>query len=276
MSARSRRDGPIGEPMGGNSRKAAVRRNIYGLIKGKDILTVHERGISEIDSNVLEVCRIATKSPSLLTERQKRMIFAVWQKLAEANKLHGIRTITPASPAPPCAPPATPSPHAAPSTPHCPKVRTRILAPRPSLPLLARYPARGANAARISLPRAIAKGLGKMPAQFGPDRIPGHIQLLCARLSHFSRWHRGARGKRVADRVSVRTGTQQTVPYARIEPRGQDTYPPRGENAADGSVSCVICAAPIRDTGASASPNRSHRRWAEINGRLSPRNARRP
>ncbi len=82
--------------MGGNSRKAAVRRNIYGLIKGKDILTVHERGISEIDSNVLEVCRIATKSPSLLTERQKCMIWAVWQQLAEANKLHGIRTaITP-------------------------------------------------------------------------------------------------------------------------------------------------------------------------------------
>jgi hypothetical protein len=78
--------------MGGNSRKAAVRRNIYGLIKGKDILTVHERGISEIDSNVLEVCRIATTSPSLLTIGQGRMIWAVWQKLAEANKLHGIRT----------------------------------------------------------------------------------------------------------------------------------------------------------------------------------------
>jgi len=87
--------------MGGNARKAAVRRNIYGLIKGKDILTVHERGISEIDSHVLDVCRIATKSPSLLTERQKSMIWAVWQQLAEANKLHGIRTPIPPSPSPP-------------------------------------------------------------------------------------------------------------------------------------------------------------------------------
>ena len=91
MKKAARQTGPIGTPMGGNSRKAAVRRNIYGLIKGKDILTVHERGISEIDSNVLEVCRIATKSPSLLTVQQGRMIWAVWQQLAEANKLHGIR-----------------------------------------------------------------------------------------------------------------------------------------------------------------------------------------
>jgi hypothetical protein len=101
--------------MGGNSRKAAVRRNIYGLIKGKDILTVHERGISEIDSNVLDVCRIATQSPSLLTARQKNMILAVWQKLAEANKLHGIRTVIPPSPAPPpspASPPATATPPA--------------------------------------------------------------------------------------------------------------------------------------------------------------------
>ena len=56
------------------------------------------------------------------------------------------------------------------------------------------------------------------------------------------------RGKRGADRVSDRTGTRQTGPYARLEPKGQDTYPPRGENAADGSVSRAIRAAPIRDT----------------------------
>ena len=95
MKKAARQTGPIGTPMGGNSRKAAVRRNIYGLIKGKDILTVHERGISEIDSNVLDVCRIAMESPSLLSVGQERMIWTVWQKLAEANKLHGIRSRTP-------------------------------------------------------------------------------------------------------------------------------------------------------------------------------------
>ena len=111
MKKSARQTGPIGTPMGGNARKAACRRNIYGLIKGKDILSVHERGISEIDSNVLEVCLIATKSPSLLTERQKSMIWAVWQQLAEANKLHGIRSIKPSSPPsiPPSHLPPTPA-----------------------------------------------------------------------------------------------------------------------------------------------------------------------
>ena len=59
--------------------------------------------------------------------------------------------------------------------------------------------------------------------------------------------HTRAEGKRGADRVSDRTGVHQTDPYARIEPKGQDTHPPRGENAADGPVSCAIRAAPIRD-----------------------------
>jgi hypothetical protein len=99
--------------MGGNSRKAAARRNVHALIKAKDILTVHERGISEIDSNVLEVCRIATTSPSLLTIGQGRMIWAVWQKLAEATKLRGIRT--------PNSPPASRSPEGSETdTPHPP------------------------------------------------------------------------------------------------------------------------------------------------------------
>jgi hypothetical protein len=91
--------------MGSNSRKAAARRNIYALVKAKDILTVHERGISEIDSNVMDVCRIATECPSLLTVQQGRMIWAVWQQLAEANKLRGIRTVIPPSPPPTTAPP---------------------------------------------------------------------------------------------------------------------------------------------------------------------------
>ena len=92
MRGTSRRAGPIGTQMGSNSRKAALRRNLPALIKAKDILTVHERGISEIGPNVLDVCRIATESPSILTVGQSRMVWAVWQELAEANKLHGIRT----------------------------------------------------------------------------------------------------------------------------------------------------------------------------------------
>ena len=84
--------GAIGAQTSGSSRRAAVRRNLPALIKAKDILKVHERGLHEIGPNVLDVCRIATESPSLLYEGQKRMIWAVWQELAEANKLHGIRT----------------------------------------------------------------------------------------------------------------------------------------------------------------------------------------
>ena len=78
--------------MGGNSRRAAVKRNLWALIKAKDILAVHDRGISEIASNIIDVCCIAANSPSLLTPNQGRMVWAVWQELAEANKLHGIRT----------------------------------------------------------------------------------------------------------------------------------------------------------------------------------------
>jgi len=87
----SRHSGLVGTPMGSNSRKEALRRNLPALIKAKDIITVAERGISEIEPDVLDVCRVATGSPSLLTEGQRRMVWAVWQKLAEANKLHGIR-----------------------------------------------------------------------------------------------------------------------------------------------------------------------------------------
>ena len=85
-------EGAVGAQTSGSSRRAAVRRNLPMLIKAKDIMTVHERGISEIGPNVLDVCRIATESPSLLYEGHKRMIWAVWQELAEANKLRGIRT----------------------------------------------------------------------------------------------------------------------------------------------------------------------------------------
>ena len=47
---------------------------------------------------------------------------------------------------------------------------TRIFTPHALVqPLLAAYPPRVANAARISLPRVPA-GMGKMPAQFGPGR----------------------------------------------------------------------------------------------------------
>ena len=92
MRGTSMRQGPVGTQCSGNSRKAAVKRNLWALIKAADILKVHEQGRHEIGPNVLDVCRIATKSPSLLYEWQKRMIWAVWQELAEANKLHGIRT----------------------------------------------------------------------------------------------------------------------------------------------------------------------------------------
>ena len=85
-------EGSVGSQMSGSSRRAAVRRNLPMLIKAKDIMTVHERGISEISPNVLDVCRIATESPSLLTMGQSRMVWAVWQELAEENKLRGIRT----------------------------------------------------------------------------------------------------------------------------------------------------------------------------------------
>ena len=92
MRGTSMRAGPVGTQCSGNSRKAAVKRNLWALIKAADILKVHERGLHEIGPNVLDVCRIATESPSLLYEGQKRMIWCVWQELAEANKLHGIRT----------------------------------------------------------------------------------------------------------------------------------------------------------------------------------------
>ena len=92
MRGTSMRAGPVGAQCSGNSRKAAVKRNLWALIKAADILKVHEQGRHEIDPNVLDVCRIATESPSQLYDGQKCMIWAVWQKLAEANKLRGIRT----------------------------------------------------------------------------------------------------------------------------------------------------------------------------------------
>ena len=73
-----------------------------------------------------------------------------------------------------------------------------------------------------------------MPAQFGPFENPPANSI------------QNKRGKRVADRVSVRTGARQTGRYARLEPKGQDTYPPRGENDADGPVSRV----PVRPRSA--------------------------
>lgn len=78
--------------MGGNSRKAALRRNLPALIKAKDILTAWDRGIYEPNDTVREICRVATEAPSILTEWQKRVIWSVWQELAECGKLRGIRT----------------------------------------------------------------------------------------------------------------------------------------------------------------------------------------
>jgi len=92
MRSTSMRAGPVGTQCSGNSRRAAVKRNLWALIKAADILKVHEPGLNEIGPDVLAVCRIATESPSLLYEGQKRMIWAVWQELAESNKLRGIRT----------------------------------------------------------------------------------------------------------------------------------------------------------------------------------------
>ena len=92
MRGTSMRAGPVGTQCGSNSRKAAVKRNLWALIKAADILKVHERGLHEIGPNVLDVCRIATESPSLLTVGQGRMMWAVWQELAETGKLCGIRT----------------------------------------------------------------------------------------------------------------------------------------------------------------------------------------
>lgn len=89
----SRRCGAVGASFSGSSSRAAWKRNIWALVKAKDILRVHELGLHEIGLNVLDVCRIATESPSLLYAGQKGMIGAVWQDLAEAGKLRGIRAV---------------------------------------------------------------------------------------------------------------------------------------------------------------------------------------
>ena len=86
------RAGPIGARFGGNSLKAAVKRNLPYLIKAKDILTAHIRGISVIDNDALNVCTIAVTRPSQLLDGQNCIIWAVWQDLAESGKLRGIRT----------------------------------------------------------------------------------------------------------------------------------------------------------------------------------------
>ena len=85
------RVGPIGAQTSGNSRKAAVKRNIRYLIKAKDILTVHQRCISVIDDDVLAVCMMAVTRPSELLSVQNCIIWSVWQRLAESGKLTGIR-----------------------------------------------------------------------------------------------------------------------------------------------------------------------------------------
>ena len=89
----------------------------------------------------------------------------------------------------------------------------------------------------VGLPEKPTRALGKagsIGAVRSHDRpdVPGHSR---------------AEGQRGVDRVFDRTGVHQTGPYARIEPKGQDTHPPRGEYAADGPVSCATRAAPSRD-----------------------------
>ena len=84
--------GSIGTQMGSNSRMSAVKRSLPALIKAKDILKAVERGICDQGKTVMEICRCAVESPSLLNERQKRIIWSVWVDLAERGVLHGIRT----------------------------------------------------------------------------------------------------------------------------------------------------------------------------------------
>lgn len=84
-------EGSTGAQTSGNSRRAAVRRNMPALIRAKDVLMARARGIGGVSDDLVEVCRIATESPSLLTPWQYRMVYAGWIELAEAGHLRGIR-----------------------------------------------------------------------------------------------------------------------------------------------------------------------------------------
>jgi len=84
--------GMIGTAMGGNSRKAALKRNLPALIKAKDIIklfSIEDTSIIEIE--ILKLCEKAVNSPSLLLPHESRIIHGRWVKLAESGKLRGIR-----------------------------------------------------------------------------------------------------------------------------------------------------------------------------------------
>lgn len=86
--------GAVGTSMGGprSSYKWARRRTLPALIRAKDILTAAYRGLYDMPDRVREVCLLVKQDPERLTHRQECMIFAVWQELAEAGALRGIRS----------------------------------------------------------------------------------------------------------------------------------------------------------------------------------------
>jgi hypothetical protein len=87
-----RRGGATGASMSGGSVRAAFKHNLQYAIKAKDIAEANNRQLFDADAEVLEMCRLAQEHVSEITEHQSRVIFAVWQQLAEAGKLRGIRT----------------------------------------------------------------------------------------------------------------------------------------------------------------------------------------
>ena len=89
-----RRDGVVGTAasIGPSSTGIRFRHNLPYLMKARDILTAVDRGIYEASPLVFDVCTLAVNRASDLSFRQSRVIVAVWLELAEAGKLHGIRT----------------------------------------------------------------------------------------------------------------------------------------------------------------------------------------
>lgn len=80
--------------MGGpdSSRKWAVKRALPSIIKGKDILALHERGETDIYPDTLAAARLSQSAPSILTGRDHCLIRSCWMFFAKQGKLRGIRT----------------------------------------------------------------------------------------------------------------------------------------------------------------------------------------
>jgi len=77
--------------MGGNSRKAALKRNIPAVIRARDLSRAIDRNILVADDYLSNTITRALDSPSILTRHERQVIFAAWLRLAEAGQLRGIR-----------------------------------------------------------------------------------------------------------------------------------------------------------------------------------------